>query len=157
YRITRILGEGGMGIVYEAEQQHPHRTVALKFIRPIFINPSLLRRFEYEADVLARLEHSGIAHVFEAGTFETNLGPQPFFAMELVRGVPLNRYARERRLNVRQRLELLTKVCDAVQHAHLKGVVHRDLKPSNILVTEDGQPKILDFGVARAIDVDVQA
>jgi serine/threonine protein kinase/Flp pilus assembly protein TadD len=157
YGLIRQLGEGGMGVVYEAEQQHPRRLVALKLIRPFLVTRNLLRRFEHEADVLARLDHPGIARVYEAGTFQgAPGGAQPFFAMELVRGVPLNAYARDRKLDVRSRLELLAKVCDAVHHAHQKGVVHRDLKPSNILVDDSGQPKVLDFGVAKAVDGDVR-
>jgi serine/threonine protein kinase len=157
YKLIRLIGEGGMGVVYEAEQQHPRRPVALKLIRPFLVSRNLLRRFEHESDVLARLDHPGIARVYEAGTFESpaGAGAQPFFAMELVRGVPLSAYARDRKLDTRARLQLLAKVCDAVHHAHQKGVVHRDLKPSNILVDESGQPKVLDFGVAKAVDGDV--
>jgi tetratricopeptide (TPR) repeat protein/predicted Ser/Thr protein kinase len=159
YRLIRLIGEGGMGLVYEAEQQHPRRRVALKLIRPLFAGQAQLRRFEHEAQVLARLDHPGIARIFEAGTIDRGGGgaPQPFFAMELIRGQPLNEYVAQAMHDTRRRLELLVKICHAVQHAHEKGVVHRDLKPSNILVDESGQPRILDFGVARAIDADVQA
>ena len=157
YRILGLLGEGGMGAVYRAEQRHPRRPVALKVVRPGLLSPRLRRRFELEAEVLGRLEHPGIAHIYEAGTADAGRGvPQPFFAMELVEGRPLTDHARARRLNTAARLDLLARVCDAVQHAHQRGVVHRDLKPSNILVTEDGQPKVVDFGVARALDADVQ-
>ena len=152
YAIRRVLGEGGMGVVYLAEQDRPRRTVALKVIRPGLITPRLLRRFEHESETLAKLQHPGIAQIFEAATHETALGPQPFFAMELVEGKPLTVYALERRLDLRQRLELFARVCDAVHHAHQKGVIHRDLKPGNILVTAGGQPKVLDFGIARAAD-----
>jgi len=156
YRIIDVLGIGGMGVVYLAEQANPRRAVALKLIRPGIASPRLLRRFEHEAQVLGRLQHPGIAHVYEAGTADTGQGPQPFFAMELVNGQPLVTYASERRLTTRQRLELLARVCDAIHHAHQKGVVHRDLKPGNILVDQSGQPKVLDFGVARVTDADMQ-
>ncbi|MEZ6234683.1 MAG: serine/threonine-protein kinase [Phycisphaerales bacterium] len=156
FRTLRVLGEGGMGVVYLAEQDNPRRQVALKVIRPGMASPALLRRFEFEALVLARLHHPGIAQIYDAGTADTGAGPQPYFAMELVQGVPLTDYARARRLGTRERLALFAKVCEAVQHAHAKGVIHRDLKPGNILVTDDAQPKILDFGVARATDADVQ-
>ncbi len=152
YRILRVLGEGGMGIVYEAEQEQPRRTVALKVIRPGLADPDLLRRFEQESLALGRLQHPGIAQVHEAGTADNEHGPQPYFAMEFIRGRPLLEYANAERLSTRQRLDLMASVCDAVQHAHQRGLIHRDLKPSNILVDEAGQPKILDFGVARATD-----
>lgn len=152
YTVRRILGEGGMGVVYLAEQERPRRTVALKVIRPGLITPRLLRRFEHESETLAKLQHPGIAQIFEAATHESPLGPQPFFAMELVEGKPLTVYAAEARLDLRQRLDLFARICDAVHHAHQKGVIHRDLKPGNILVTTSGQPKVLDFGIARATD-----
>ena len=157
FRIIRKIGAGGMGAVYEAEQDHPRRSVALKLIRPGITTPELLRRFEYEAEILGRLQHSGIAQIYEAGTADTGSGPQPFFAMELVDGLPLSEHAARHKLPIRARLELFIKVCAAVEHAHQRGVIHRDLKPGNILVTKDGQPKILDFGVARATDADLQA
>ncbi|HEX8876486.1 MAG TPA: serine/threonine-protein kinase [Phycisphaerales bacterium] len=150
YAIRRVLGEGGMGVVYLAEQERPRRTVALKVIRPGLITPRLLRRFEHESETLAKLQHPGIAQIYEAATHESPLGPQPFFAMELVEGKPLTIYALEERLDLRRRLELFARICEAVHHAHQKGVIHRDLKPGNILVTSSGQPKVLDFGIARA-------
>ena len=156
YRIVRKLGDGGMGTVYEAQQDHPRRTVALKIIRFGLASKNMLKRFEHEAHVLGLLQHPGIAQIYEAGTADTGSGPQPYFAMELVPGKPLTNYANQNALGTRQCLELVSKLCDAIQHAHTKGVVHRDLKPGNILVTEDGQPKILDFGVARATDSDIQ-
>ncbi len=152
YRILRRHGEGGMGTVYEAEQDNPRRTVALKVIRPGLVSPELVKRFSHEAQILARLQHSGIAQVYEAGMGEDR---QPFFAMEFIRGMPLDEYARSRGLDAPARLELLAKVCDAVQHAHEKGVIHRDLKPGNILVDETGQPKVLDFGVAHVTAADL--
>jgi eukaryotic-like serine/threonine-protein kinase len=157
YRILRLLGEGGMGAVYEAEQESPHRRVALKVIRAGYTSGEMLRRFENEAQALGRLQHPGIAQIYEASTAETAFGRQPYFAMELVRGQTLLAYCDEHKLTVRQRLELFAKICDAVQHAHQRGLIHRDLKPANILVNESGEPKILDFGLARLTDSDAQA
>ncbi|MEE9128843.1 MAG: serine/threonine-protein kinase [Phycisphaerales bacterium] len=157
YKVVRVLGEGGMGTVFLAEQDKPTRLVALKVIRPGVASANLLRRFEHEAQVLGRLQHPGIAQIYEAGTADTGEGAQPYFVMEYVRGRSLLEYAQGSQLGTRQRMELLAKICDAVQHAHQKGIIHRDLKPDNILVTEEGQPKILDFGVARATDADIQA
>ena len=156
YKVVRVLGEGGMGAVFLAEQDKPTRLVALKIIRPGVASAKLLRRFEHEAQVLGRLQHPGIAQIYEAGSADTGEGAQPYFVMEYVRGRSLLEYAQASQLGTRQRLELLAKICDAVQHAHQKGIIHRDLKPGNILVTEEGQPKILDFGVARATDADIQ-
>ncbi len=157
YRIIRVLGEGGMGTVYEAEQESPRRKVALKVIRAGIANAQLLRRFDYEAEILGKLDHAGIATIFEAGTFDGGAGAQPFFAMEFVQGELLTQYAEVRKLGTRDRLRLLADIADAVQHAHQKGIIHRDLKPGNILVTDAGQVKILDFGVARTTDADVQS
>ena len=157
YRILRLIGEGGMGNVYEAEQAQPRRIVALKIIKPGFATPELLRRFDQESQALGRLQQQGIAQIYDAGTADSGVGPQPFFAMELVRGQSLVRYAEANRLTTGQRLEMMAKVCDAVHHAHQRGIIHRDLKPGNILVEASGQPKILDFGVARVTDSDSQA
>ncbi|QOI99903.1 MAG: protein kinase [Phycisphaeraceae bacterium] len=151
YRIVRLIGEGGMGLVYEARQDHPDRAVALKVIRPGMISRPALRRFEAEAEVLGRLSHPGIASIYEAGRFETPDGPRPFIAMELVRGEPLDRYCRTRGLSVRRRAEMMVRVCEAVHHAHTRGVIHRDLKPGNILVDDAGEPRVLDFGIARLV------
>lgn len=156
YRLIRLLGSGGMGVVYEAEQLRPKRSVALKVMRAGFSAEFAVRRFEFEAHILGHLHHPGIAQVYEAGVAPTDKGPQPFFAMELIQGRPLTRYANECGLSRNQRLQLMAGICDAVHHAHQRGVIHRDLKPSNILVDELGQPKILDFGVARATDCDLQ-
>jgi hypothetical protein len=149
YRIVRLLGQGGMGTVYEAEQEQPRRSVALKVIKPGFCTPEGLRRFEHESQALGRLQHSGIAQIYEAGTADTGLGPQPYFAMELIRGQTLSAHVETFQLSTRARLELMVRICEAVHHAHQRGLIHRDLKPGNILVDETGQPKILDFGVAR--------
>jgi hypothetical protein len=157
YQLVRVIGEGGMGVVFEAEQEHPRRIVALKVIKPGFANTELLRRFKLESEVLARLQHPGIAQIHEAGTADAGFGPQPYFAMEFIHGLPLREYAKSHQLSTRQRLELMAKVCDGVEHAHQRGIIHRDLKPGNILVDEAGQPKILDFGVARVTGSDAQA
>jgi tetratricopeptide (TPR) repeat protein len=150
YRILRLIGEGGMGLVYEAEQQQPRRTVALKVIKGGLAGPETLRRFEQEAQVLGSLQHPGIAQIFDAGTADTGFGPQPYFAMEYIEGASILRFAEDHRLNARQRIELAAGVCAAVQHAHERGIIHRDLKPGNILVDKTGRPKILDFGIAWA-------
>jgi tetratricopeptide (TPR) repeat protein len=157
FRIVRLLGEGGMGAVYEAEQDQPRRRVALKVIKAAWASPEMIRRFERESQALGRLHHAGIAQVYQAGSADTGFGIQPFFAMELIDGMPLVDYANHRRLNTRERLQLMIHVCEAVEHAHQRGIIHRDLKPGNILVDEAGQPKILDFGLARATDSDAQA
>jgi serine/threonine protein kinase/Flp pilus assembly protein TadD len=143
-----------MGSVYEARQDNPARTVALKVMRPEAISHDALNRFRTEIEVLGGLNHPGIAQIHEAGQFATEGGVQPYFAMEFVHGQPLLKYALRNKLEVAERLELMAKVCDAVHFAHLKGVIHRDLKPENILIVdlpEGRQPKILDFGVAKAL------
>ena len=154
YRIIRLIGQGGMGAVYEAEQQQPRRNVALKVIRAGILSRSLLRRFTFEVELLGRLQHPGIARIYEAGTAETDAGVQPYFAMEFVNGRPLAAHAYG--LEAPRKLELMALVADAVHFAHQNGVIHRDLKPDNILVDEHGQPKVLDFGVARSTNADVQ-
>ena len=156
YRVVRCIGRGGMGVVYEAEQDSPRRTVALKVINPGVATGAAARRLAWEAHLLGRLQHPGIAQVFEAGVFESDAGQQPFFAMEFIRGDSLDAYAARKRLSIGQRLELMAEICDAVHHAHQRGVVHRDLKPANILIDPSGQPKVLDFGVARATDADLK-
>lgn len=152
YRILGLLGEGGMGVVYEADETGSvRRRVALKVIRAGFATREVVARFEAERQALALMDHAGIAKVLHAG--ETNEG-QPYVVMELVRGMPLTTYCDYHRLRLEQRVDLFIQVCHAVQHAHQKGVIHRDLKPSNILVVEeDGipRPKIIDFGIAKAV------
>ncbi|MHC5028456.1 MAG: serine/threonine-protein kinase, partial [Planctomycetota bacterium] len=147
-------------VVYEGAQQSPQRAVAIKVVRMEMISPRMLSRFRNEAEILGRLDHPGIARIYEADTARMNGGVErPFFAMELVRGRPLLDHARD--LDTAARLRLFADVCDAVHHAHQKGVIHRDLKPANILVTDEGesegQVKVLDFGIARATDADIQA
>ncbi|HNO77872.1 MAG TPA: serine/threonine-protein kinase [Phycisphaerae bacterium] len=178
YRISRKIGEGGMGIIYEAQQESPRRRVALKVLRPGMIDRGMLKRFQHEAHVLGQLQHPGIAHIHEAGIADLPQGRQPYFVMEFIDGERLDRYADSHELDTKQRLELIARVCDAVQHAHQKGVIHRDLKPSNVLVVNHevadntvltqtssqtgsmmdfiGQPKVLDFGIARVTDADLQ-
>lgn len=160
--IQRVLAFGGMGAVYEALQEQPHRRAAVKVLRPGLFAPRLQRRFEFESEILGKLHHPGIAQIFAAGTFEAGDRVQPWFAMELIEGPPLLDYARKAAAPLPQIVELLIAVCDAVQHAHQRGVIHRDLKPDNILIDTgaggaSGQPKVLDFGVARSIDADMQA
>jgi serine/threonine protein kinase len=153
YRLVEALGEGGMGAVFLAEQAEPvRRRVALKVIKPGMDTDAVVARFETEKQALALMDHPNIAKVHDAGT--TPAG-RPYFVMELVQGVPITDYCDAARLNPRQRLELFIPVCQAVQHAHQKGVIHRDIKPSNVLVVEvDGKPvpKVIDFGVAKAIE-----
>jgi len=156
YRILREIGVGGMGIVYLGEQDSPRRRVALKVIRPGVMSRRQERRFEFEAEVLGRLSHPGIAQIFEAGGADTEIGWQPFFAMEYVEGQGLLDHAREHDLDTRGRLELIVQVCEAIHHAHQKGVIHRDLKPQNLLVDATGRVRVLDFGVARATEADLQ-
>ncbi|MEO1278848.1 MAG: protein kinase [Planctomycetota bacterium] len=145
FEICGVLGEGAMGVVYEARQKQPPRPVALKVVRGGAAPASLRRRLEHESAALARLQHPGIAAVYEAG-IDRPTGA-PFFAMELVRGRPITVPART--MPIEDRVELLAQIADAVQHAHQRGVIHRDLKPGNILLDEQGRPKILDFGIAR--------
>ncbi|GMU81628.1 MAG: hypothetical protein AMXMBFR47_14990 [Planctomycetota bacterium] len=152
FRILRRIGEGGMGVVFEAEQDNPRRIVALKVIRAGLASDSVVRRFRHEAEVLGRLQHVGIADLYDAGVAETPLGRQPYFAMQLIQGRPLIDYAKEQQLDTRARLTLFARVCDAVEYAHQRGIIHRDLKPANILVDDAGRPKVLDFGVARVTD-----
>ncbi len=156
YHVRRLIASGGMGSIYEAIQEHPRRTVAVKVMRHGVTSGAALRRFEYESQVLARLRHSGIAQVYEAGTYDDGTGVVPFFAMEYIPNArPITGYARQKKLGTRDRLELFAHVCDAVHHGHQKAIIHRDLKPGNILVDSHGDVKIIDFGVARGTDSDL--
>ncbi len=148
FTLLDVLGTGGAGVVYRALQRHPARTVALKVLRDGLAAGPVRKRFEVEAEILARLHHPGIAQVFAAHPGDETT--PPYIAMELVEGPPITEFATDHGLPVAARLDLLARVCDAVQHAHQRGVIHRDLKPANILIAADGQPKVLDFGVARA-------
>ena len=152
YRLVELLGEGGFGIVYLAEQERPiRRRVALKLIKPGMDTRQVIARFEAERQTLAMMDHPSIAQVFDAGETEA---ARPFFAMEHVPGVPITTFCDTERLSIRERLELFLDVCDAVQHAHQKGVIHRDLKPSNVLVARrDRVPalKVIDFGIVKAM------
>ncbi len=155
YELVRVIGYGGMGVVYEATQRRPRRRVALKLLRATDASPSVLRRFEAEAEILARLRHPAIAQVFEAGVETLEGQAIPYLAMELIpQAQTIVQYAAERRLDERARARLFREVAEAVQHAHEQGVIHRDLKPANILVGEDGRPKIIDFGIASIVDGD---
>jgi serine/threonine protein kinase/TolA-binding protein len=152
YKLLRMLGEGGMGIVYLAEQQDSiRRRVALKVIKPGMDSKRVLARFEAERQALALLDHPNIAHVYDSGTTEAG---RPFFAMEHVRGLPITEHCDRYKLTIKARLRLFQQVCQAVHHAHQKGIIHRDIKPSNILVSiheDQAVPKIIDFGVAKAV------
>src|SRR5258706_72338 len=153
YKLLQKIGEGGWGIVYMAEQEEPvRRRVALKVIKLGMDTRSVIARFEAERQALAMMEHPNIARVFDAGATETG---RPFFVMELVRGIRITEYCDENNLSTEARLKLFVQVCQAIQHAHQKGVIHRDIKPSNILVTlHDGTPvpKVIDFGIAKATE-----
>ncbi len=152
YRIESVLAAGGMGTVYLAEQQSPRRQVALKLLRAGIASSSALRRFEYEAEILAHLRHPNVAEIYEAGT---HLG-LPFFVMEFIPDAqPITDYAEQHDLSPRDRLKLFAQICDAVHHGHQRGIIHRDLKPANILVDVAGRVKVIDFGVARATDADI--
>jgi serine/threonine protein kinase len=165
YKLLSILGEGGMGTVYLAEQERPvRRRVALKIIKLGMDTRSVIARFEAERQALAMMDHANVAKVFDAGTTEQG---RPYFVMEHVAGIPITEHCDRHRLNLRQRLELFIPVCEAIQHAHQKGIIHRDIKPSNVLVVAAipeaaasepqaadpsyyGFVKVIDFGVAKA-------
>lgn len=153
YHLIAKVGEGGCGVVYIAEQREPVlRRLALKLIKPGMDTSQVIARFEAERQALAIMEHPNIARVFDAGTDDYG---RPYFVMELVAGIPITKFCEEEKLNLRQRLDLFIKVCQAVQHAHQKGIIHRDIKPTNILVaTFEGEPlpKVIDFGIAKATE-----
>jgi WD40 repeat protein/serine/threonine-protein kinase RIO1 len=155
-KLVRVISEGGMGRVYEGRQENPRRTVAVKLVKPGVATEKLLRRFEFEAQVLARLSHPGVAQIFAAGTHGEGQAAQPYFVMEYISGAkPLTQYAEDLKLSTHDRLTLFRKVCDAVAYGHQKGVIHRDLKPGNILVNASGEPKVIDFGIAKTTDSDM--
>src|SRR4029077_10939532 len=149
YKLLQQIGEGGCGVVFMAEQEEPvHRRVALKIIKPGMDTKSVITRFEAERQALALMDHPSIAKVFDAGATESG---RPYFVMELVRGVKITEYCDQNSLSTEERLKLFVQVCQAVQHAHQKGIIHRDIKPSNILVSSTregaGLPVVIDFGV----------
>ena len=152
YKLLQKIGEGGMGVVFMAEQRTPvRRKVALKVVKPGMDSEQVLARFEAERETLALMDHPHITRVLDAGITETG---RPYFVMELVKGRPITEYCDQHQLSPRERLELFLPVCRAVQHAHQKGIIHRDIKPTNVLVAEyDGRPvaKVIDFGVSKAI------
>lgn len=156
FKLLEKLGEGGFGTVWAAEQREPvKRRVALKIIKLGMDTRQVVARFEAERQALALMDHANIAKVFDAGATETG---RPYFVMELVRGIPITEYCDQERLTAQARLDLVVKVCHAIQHAHQKGIIHRDIKPSNILVTlHDGVPvpKVIDFGIAKAVQQDL--
>jgi serine/threonine protein kinase len=153
YKLLQQIGEGGMGIVYMADQEQPvRRRVALKIIKPGMDSRQVVARFQAERQALAMMDHQNIAKVFDAGATETR---RPYFVMELVHGIPITQFCDDRKLTTRERLELFVPVCQAIQHAHQKGIIHRDIKPSNVLVTmydDKPVPKVIDFGVAKAVE-----
>ena len=151
--IVRAIGAGGMGRVYEAHQHSPSRPVAVKVMREGVVTAAQMKRFEYEAQVLARLRHPHIAQIYALATARVGAVSIPYFVMELVPGAkPVTVYCDAGGLDIRSRVAMLQKVAAAVAHGHQKGVIHRDLKPGNILVGEDGEPKVIDFGIARSTD-----
>src|SRR5437867_7823105 len=156
YKLLQQIGEGGCGVVYMAEQEEPvRRRVALKIIKVGMDTKQVVARFEAERQALAMMDHPNIAKVHDAGATDTG---RPYFVMELVKGVRITEYCDDNQLTTRERLELFIPVCQAIQHAHQKGIVHRDIKPSNVMVTlHDGVPvpKVIDFGIAKATQAEL--
>ena len=151
YQIVRVIGAGGMGQVYEAIQESPNRSVALKLLRASIDNEHTRARFDYEVEMLGRLQHPGIARIYEAGTWEEEGRDLPYFAMEYIPNArPIDEYCRKSGLDDRAKLALFTEVCEAVAYGHERGIIHRDLKPGNILVDGNGHAKVIDFGIAKA-------
>ena len=156
YKLMEKVGEGGFGVVWAAEQREPiKQRVAIKIIKVGMDTKQVIARFEAERQALALMNHPNIAKVLGAGSTENG---RPYFCMELIRGISITQYCDENKLNTQERLDLFIKVCNAIQHAHQKGVIHRDIKPANILVTmHDGVPvpKVIDFGVAKAVEMEL--
>jgi non-specific serine/threonine protein kinase/serine/threonine-protein kinase len=148
YKLLRIVGEGGFALVYLAEQEKPvRRRVALKVIKPGMDSKQVISRFEAERQALALLNHPNVAHIYDAGTTEDGY---PYFVMEYVKGMSLTEHCDRQKLTIEERIKLFLQVCEAVQHAHQKGIIHRDIKPSNIQVCIEGErivPKVIDFGM----------
>jgi serine/threonine protein kinase len=151
YRLLRLLGEGGMGVVYLAERTDIGGKVAIKLLRDAWLSPMRRQRFQAEQHTLAELNHPSIARIYDASTLDDGT---PWFAMEYAEGLPLNEYLNARNASMRERIELFRRICEAVEYAHSHAIIHRDLKPSNILVNENGQVKLLDFGIAKHLNVE---
>jgi len=149
YRVLKMLGEGGMGVVYLAQREDLGSLAAIKILRDAWMSPARRARFESERRTLAQLNHPSIARLYDADTLRDGT---PFFVMEYVEGVPLTEYCRARGCGARERLRLFRSVCEAVHYAHRHAIIHRDLKPSNILVKPDGSARLLDFGIAKQMD-----
>jgi serine/threonine protein kinase len=155
YAIQRLIGSGGMGQVWEAIQENPKRSVALKILRAGIISPAAKERFKFEVDILGRLRHPNIAQIYDAGEMDLNGEIIPYFAMEFIGGAQqLDEYCRRKNMDMEGKLKIFAKVCEAVSHGHQRGIIHRDLKPANILVDREGRPKVIDYGVARVTDAD---
>jgi len=155
FLVLHAIGSGGMGVVYAAQQDRPRRTVAIKVLRRGFRHPEILKRFEREAELLGRLQHPGIAQVFAFHRGDRRVPAH--LVMEFVTGPPITEYVQAHALDYTARVALMMQVCLAVQHAHERGIEHRDLKPANVLVSDDGAPKVLDFGIARATGLDIHS
>jgi len=156
YQILELIGEGGMGEVYRAVRADGQydKEVAVKLVRAGLDTASVVERFRHERQVLASLDHPNIARLYDGGTTEDGI---PYLVMELIEGTPIDEYCDTHKLNVTERLQLFQQVCSAIQYAHQRLVIHRDIKPGNILVTKDGTPKLLDFGIAKILDATASA
>ena len=153
YSIIKVLGEGGMSVVYTAKQKHPNRMVAIKVLRGGRFSTTASKRFYLEVEILGKLDHPWIAKIYDAGTHDDGNGATPYYVMELVENArELTPYLEQEKPNRRELLKLFTMITSAVEHGHHRGIVHRDIKPGNILIDEKGEPKLIDFGVARSLD-----